>query len=623
MQSRITWRIGSLATAIGLLGVGGCPAPSTDNGDNGGGGSVGIDTDGDGVVDTFVDASSNSAPNAAFAVTPTLTPAAGQVLTFDAGASNDPDGDPLKFSWTQTSGDGATLSSTSDPVITVTMPYVLSNSELHFTLTVTDGRGGSSTAQTALFIVVGSEFAGHPQAVAPYRDKLTNEEAYHLLRRTALGAPPSNVQYVAAVGLGAAVDDLLSDKALPQWALDLQDQYDNDVQKVWMVQLLEGPNPLHERMTMFWHDRFATSKRVATDYRDQNLGLLHWRMLERNALGNYRNFLRELTLDPLMLLWLDGARSPKQSPNENYAREFWELFTLGRDTLYTENDIRESARAFTGITLLRQNNQDTRPIYDLLNHDETQKSVFPGRAQPANYNFESIIDLTLVQPEASRYVARNLFKFFVHDHPSDETVRELAEFFVASGYEIKPLVRKILTSQAMFSPEARGNQISSPVEHLVSVARTLDMHAYSEDSQGYLFDQLCDDLRGAGMELLNPPGVQGWGEDKFWLEDQWLISRIRALSRTMEYGPNLAADIPLHLLPPQSTWNQREVRDQIVSAIANVFHLPLTPEERAIYVEVLDQDGYLAFHLGDPRYQPQHVFEMIRLMAMDERVIGR
>ena len=340
-------------------------------------------------------------------------------------------------------------------------------------------------------------------------------------------------------------------------------------------------------------------------------------------LGNYRTFLQDLTIDPLMLIWLDGANSPKQSPNENYAREFWELFTLGRDVLYTEDDIREGARAFTGITLLREDDLDARPIYDLLNHDETPKDIFPDRAAPQNYNYLSAIELTLEQSEAPRYVARNLFAFFVHDHPSDETVTELANFFVDNDFEIAPLVRRILRSQAMFSEDARGVQITSPVQHLVGVARTLDMHAYSEDSQGYVLDRLVDDLRNSGHELLNPPGVQGWGEDAFWLQDQWLISRVYALGRTMEYGPDRTAELPYHLLPPIGRWAEREVRDEIIDAIAGAFHVPISEEERLVYVEVLDQNGWRAFHLEDPEYQPHQVYELIRLMAMDERVIGR
>jgi uncharacterized protein (DUF1800 family) len=403
----------------------------------------------------------------------------------------------------------------------------------------------------------------------------------------------------------------------------LATSFENEVFKRWLVYLIDGVNPLHEKMTMFWHDRFATAGRVATDYRDRDLGLVHWQMLRRNALGDYRQFLEELTLDPLMLLWLDGANSPKDSPNENYAREFWELFTLGRDVLYTEDDIKEGARAFTGITLLRQNERTTRPIYDLLNHDETLKYVFMSRAQAENYNYESIIDLTLAQPEAARYVARNLFRCFVHDHPSDEIVEALAQSFRESNHQIAPLVRRILVSQALFSREARGNQIASPIEHVVGVFRTLDMHIHSEDSQGYQLDRLASDLSGSGMELLDPPGVQGWDEDTAWLQEQWLISRARALSRTMEYGPDFTEDIPYHLLPSPADWDLREIRDNIVGRIAAVFHLPLTPEEREVYIEVLDQNGYLAFHLEQPRYQPQHIFELIRLMAMDERVIGR
>ncbi|MFQ5461998.1 MAG: DUF1800 family protein [Phycisphaerae bacterium] len=467
----------------------------------------------------------------------------------------------------------------------------------------------------------GGAFSGNVKSVAPYRDALTSDEAYHLLRRAAFGATPVQVEAAVRRGLSGTIDDLFR-KQTEDASLDaLAASYEDDIPKRWLVYLIDGKNPLREKMAMFWHDRFATSRRVIGG-RDRGLAILHWDMLRRNALGDYRAFLEDLTLDPLMLIWLDGANSPKQNPNENYAREFWELFTLGRDVLYTEADIREGARAFTGITLLREDELDARPIFDLLNHDETVKTVFASRATAANYNYISMIDLTLQQREAASYVAKNLFSFFVHDEPSDGVIAELADGFVASNFQIAPLVRKILRSSALFSETARDGRIGTPVEHVVGVARTLDMHIFSEESQGSTMDRLARDLRGAGQDLLNPPGVEGWGENEAWLQDQWIISRVDALSRTMEFGPDRTEGMPLHLLPPIGEWDQREIRDRLVDAMASVFHLKLTPEEHDIYVEVLDQNGWRALHLVDPEQQPRHVFEMIRLMAMDERVMG-
>lgn len=466
----------------------------------------------------------------------------------------------------------------------------------------------------------GREFGGDPQSLRAYRDTLTKDEAYHLLRHAAFGATPAQVDAAAAAGLSAAVDDLLAFKTVPAEVTALAESFDDDPTRRWLVYLIESPNPLHERMTLFWHDRFATSRRVL-DFRDFNLSYLHVDMLHAYALGDYREFLNALTIDPMMLIWLDGANSPKEDPNENYAREFWELFTLGRDVLYTEEDIAEGARAFTGITLYRQSGRDARPIFDILHHDETFKTIFPGRESAANYDYQSVIDLTLAQPEAPRYVARNLFTYFVHDHPSDAVVQELADIFSASDFQIAPVVRTLLKSHAFFSADAIGNQVTSPVEHVVGVARTLDMHIYSEDSQGYILERMASELQGSGQELLNPPGVEGWGEDQFWLQDQWVLNRIRALGRTMEYGANHDEEIPLSLLPPQSEWSRREVRKEIVDAMAAVFHLHLTPEEEEIFIEVLDQNGWRAFHLEDPRYQAQHVREMIRLMAMHEDIM--
>lgn len=609
--------LGGLSIAI-LGALAGCPQRQQGSDGEGEGGVLGSLVEG-----AIGGVGRDRAPTATASIQPQSNIFGGTAVVLDGSASSDPEGGALSFAWSQSGGPAVTLLAADAAKAEFVVPFAAENQTLAFRLTVRDPSGNAATADVSFAVGAGGEFAGNAQSASAYRDKLSAEEAYHLLRRAALGASPAEVDRAVARGLTATVNDLLDSKPMSQTVAALADSYQDDVDQRWLVFMIEGPNPLRERMALFWHDRFATARRVATDYRDRQLGVVHADMLRTHALGNYRQLLEELTLDPLMLLWLNGEDSPKSNPNENYAREFWELFTLGRDTVYTEQDIKEGARAFTGITLLREPNQITRPIYDLLNHDETLKTIFPGRAPAANYNFESAIDLTLTQPEAARYVARNLFACFVHDHPSDALVEELARSLREDKWELAPLVRRILMSQALFSSEARFNQVASPVEHVVGVARTLEMHLFSEDSQGYVFDQLADDLRGAGQELLDPPGVEGWHEDAAWLEGQWIISRVRALGRTMEYGPGNTPDLPYHLLPPPSTWSAREARGQLVDALAKVFHLKPTAQERDAYIYVLDDGGYYALYLQKPEDRPRHVAEMLRLMAMDAHVMGR
>lgn len=631
------WRRGLLGTfslAV-ALSIAGCPAPSGPGGAGGNGGPVGGAGDGSG---TGVDGGNNGGvggggvgdalnrnPSVSVTVAPGGAVSPGAAVTVTA-AGQDPDGDALTYSWSKVDGPDVAFGSPESAQTSLAAPYALNNTHVTLRVTVSDGRGGSATADAGFDVAVAAQFAGNPNSLQAYRETLSSDEAWHFLRRTEYGATPQRVADVAAKPLSVVVDEMIQGLPVPQGVLDLEESFEYEASKRWLARLILGPNPFHERMTMFWHDRFATSARVAVNWNDRLMGQRHMEMLRRNALGNYRQFLIDLTLDPLMLLWLDGANSPSSAPNENYAREFWELFTLGRDVLYTEGDIREASRAFTGITLFRSRwDEEARPIFDIRNHDNTNKSIFPGRANPANYDYVSMIDLTLRQPEAPRYVARNLFAYFVHEEPSDEVLNQLAEQLVSNNWELAPVVRTILKSQAMFSHASRYNQIVSPVEQVVAAARTLDVRMFREETQGYMFDQLQGHLRDGGQLLLDPPGVEGWTEGPTWLGDQWIISRARGIATLMQFdfGPNNTARLPLHLLPPQPEWNQRGVQDRIVDAVAGVLHLPLTDEEHEVYVDVLNQSGYLAFHLQNANDQRTYLAEMVRLMLMDERMMTR
>jgi uncharacterized protein (DUF1800 family) len=550
----------------------------------------------------------------------------GDELTLDASLSYDPERLPLTFEWRQISGPSASLSGATTAQAAVRLPLAVDAATVRFAVRVRDRNGAVVEGEIGATLVVPDQFAGFPQSLAPYRDQLTADEAYHLLRRAAFGASPEVVALAVQRGLSSTIDDLLTIKPVPPAVEALAASYENKLPQRWITNMIEGPNPLLERMTLLWHDRFPVNDSVLI-YPHRNLSVQHLEALRADALGNYRDLLHDLTSDPMVLRYMDIASNQNEGPNENYAREFWEQYALGTDVLYEDADVGEAARAFTGLSYdVFTSGAFGITSYDPADHDSGLKTIFPSRAGTANHDYQSVVELTLAQPEAARFVASNLFRFFVHDEPDGAVIDELAGDLVAGGFEIAPLVRKLLRSRAMFSPQARFCQVSSPVEHVIGVARTLGVHLASADSQGYTFNVMVLELEKAGQKLFASPDVHGWDDGEAWLNDQWLLWRVACLGRLldMEFGPDLTPELPLHLLPPTSTWNQAASRRQIVDALAAVFRIELADEERGRYLDLLDDiAGSGGFHTATYDRQEWAVTELIKLIAMDERVITR
>ena len=275
----------------------------------------------------------------------------------------------------------------------------------------------------------------------------------------------------------------------------------------WANRMVTTPRPLEEKMTLFWHGHFATSEGKVRDYR---LMLAQNRMLRRLATGNFRDLLLGIMRDPAMLVYLDNGQNVKDHPNENFGRELLELFTMGVGN-YTERDIREASRAFTGWT-----NDVTSFRFDSTLHDDGPKE-FLGRQ--GRFGGEQLIDIILDQPATAEFIASKIYRFFVREDISMPMRKALGELLAESGYEIRPLLKTIFRSRDFYSSLSVGTQIKGPVQLVVSTYRKLGVRRSPTVPD---FNQLTGRL---GQSLLYPPNVAGWEGGRTWITPASLLDR--------------------------------------------------------------------------------------------------
>jgi len=276
----------------------------------------------------------------------------------------------------------------------------------------------------------------------------------------------------------------------------------------WLRRMAHGPRPLQEKLTLFWHGHFATSAvKVRESY-------FIWRQIDlfrRMAAGNWLALLEAVATDPAMLVWLDQAQSRKEHPNENFAREVMELFTLGEGH-YTEKDVTEAARAMTGWSLDRMNEEYRyRPFL----HDNGAKT-FLGRA--GNLNGRDVLETVVAQPQAALFITAKLWKFFASDDPRPEVIAALAQVFRDSGNEFKPLLRAMFRCQEFYDDSVVRSQVKSPVQWLVGSIRLLERTMPPP--------LVCTEMtRNLGQDLLAPPNVKGWDGGVSWITTNTLLGR--------------------------------------------------------------------------------------------------
>ena len=376
---------------------------------------------------------------------------------------------------------------------------------------------------------------------------LGTEDARHLLARTGFGPTWYEIKTFSAMSREQAVAQLLADvprtaaTPAPAWIADpivpprviremtTAERQAHQRRQVletlqlrgwWINEMLATQSPLTERMTLFWHNHFTSSQqkvRYPQLMYQQNV------LLRENALGNFATLLHAASRDPAMVVYLDAASNRKGRPNENFAREVMELFTLGEGH-YSETDIREAARAFTGWSI----DPETGAFVNRrLAHDYGMKTVL-GRS--GTFDGDDVLDILLAQPAAAEFIVAKMWREFVSPDPEPAEVRRIAAAFRGSGYDIRTALRGLLLSPSFWKPENRAVLVKSPAEFVVGSLRQFDVPMNNTVPAAIV-------MAGLGQTLFAPPNVKGWPGGDAWINASTLLARkqfVERLFRTEE-----------------------------------------------------------------------------------------
>jgi len=342
-------------------------------------------------------------------------------------------------------------------------------------------------------------------------DNISQKTLWHTLIKTSADKPQAiNVASNLFDGMVKNIDDLSQFSKLTQdQKKQLQVQSREDLKNLnlrWMYEMINSKAQFREKMSFFWNGHFAC-RIINIFYQQQLLDVVR-----NNAFGNFGELLRQVSKSPAMLQFLNNQQNKKQHPNENFAREVMELFTLGRGN-YTEQDIKEGARAFTGWTYNLQGDF----VFKDAQHDNGVKT-FLGKT--GNFTGDDIITILLEQKQTAIFITKKIYRFFVNDTVDDEKAGWLADRFFQNNYDIQKLMEDIFTASWFYDEQNIGTKIKSPVELLVGIRRLLPMELANDDAQ-LLFQKLL------GQVLFYPPNVAGWPGGKNWIDSSTLMLRLR------------------------------------------------------------------------------------------------
>jgi uncharacterized protein (DUF1800 family) len=447
-------------------------------------------------------------------------------------------------------------------------------------------------------------------ALAPYRGPFNARHAAHILRRAGFGPTGADIAALASLDAQRAVDALLhpagDDVAFNAYPPELGTLSNNfygqrktAVQLWWLDRMLRSRRQLVEKMTLFWHNHFATavSKSPPEMMAQQNA------LFRAQGMGNFRTLLASVTRDPAMLVWLDNRFNTKAHPNENYAREVMELFTLGLGN-YTEDDVKAGARAFTGWTL-----KNGQAFFNPNQFDNGVKT-FLGRT--GNFDADDAISIIVSQSIHQRFIAHKLLEAFVYSDPEPELIEAVASVYALSGYDIAQTVGAILRSNVFYSARAYRAVPKSPIEFALGTLRYIGATQIPANLPGV--------LARMGQEPLNPPTVKGWDGGPTWINTSTMLARFNFVNSliattapakppaTATNAPNVQPDLLVH---DAGGYNAPRIVELLT---ASALQDDVTNDVRATLVDYVNGTGaQAAGGLTDPLpFGPENYQEKIR-----------
>ncbi|MFN8506680.1 MAG: DUF1800 domain-containing protein [Dehalococcoidia bacterium] len=465
--------------------------------------------------------------------------------------------------------------------------------------------------------------------------------AAHLLRRAGFGGTAAEIDAFATLSREEAADRLLNYETTDNSALDArlarmnlnlkkagtppagQGNINGDMQRWWMARMAYTARPLEERMTLIWHG-LLTSQVSKINGERAKLMVLQNELFRAHALGRYDDLLQAVSKDTAMLIYLDTDQSTKEHPNENYARELMELFSMGVGN-YTEDDVRESARAFTGwrftppdagrpnVTGLSQAelreirtqaiaDWEPRFVVNARLHDTGTKS-FLGRR--GNFSGEDIVAIIMEQPATAKFITRRLFTEFANFNPSDETLARLVEVWNSSAHSVRDVVRAILVSDEFYSEASYRGFVRSPIEFMIGMVRALEIET---DFRPMLRNPGRQGGQGAGglmgQVLFEPPNVAGWAGGANWLSSSTFFARVNFLDSFLFTQQGRANPIPALVAATTAEDCVDRTLDRLVDGnVAAGARDALIAYARGITNPQLRAAGIAYLVLGSPEYQ--------------------